>query len=324
MTRDQFVKSRETEWQQFEELLTVAERNRTPKWNGEQSSEFSRLFRSTCYDLSFATSQEWGTGIARYLNGLVARGHNCFYRSHSGSIRSVINFLVFEFPILLRSNLSYFLVALILSVVPGAVCGIIVAHDSSLAGRILPGSTQAQFDKMYSDRDRDQFGTGSEGIMAGFYVRNNVGVAFRCFATGILCGIGTIFFLIYNSIMIGTVAGYMVAQGHSERFFSFVISHGSFELTAIVISGAAGLVIGHAIVHPGRMSRWDALRTRGKVAIKLALGSGAMLVVAAVIEAFWSPSGAPPILKYIVGTGFWILVVTWLSMAGRGRNPNAA
>ena len=159
--------------------------------------------------------------------------------------------------------------------------------------------------------------------MAGFYVRNNVGVAFRCFATGILCGIGTVFFLIYNSIMIGTVTGYMVARGHSERFFSFVISHGSFELTAIVISGAAGLVIGHAIVHPGRMSRWDALRTRGMVAIKLALGAGAMLVVAAVIEAFWSPSGVPPMLKYIVGTGFWILVITWLSTAGRGRSSDA-
>lgn len=324
MTRDEFVKSREVEWQRFEELLATAEKKRTPRWKGEDASEFSRLFRSTCYDLSFASSQEWGAGISKFLNGLVARGHNCFYRSRSGSIKSVFDFLMFEFPILLRSNLSYFIVALILSVVPGTIAGVLVAHDGSLAGRILPGTTQAQFDKMYSEKDRDSFGTGAEGMMAGFYVRNNVGVAFRCFATGILCGVGTVFFLIYNSIMIGTVAGYMVAKGHSDRFFSFVISHGSFELTAIVISGAAGLVIGHALVHPGQMTRWDALRTRGMVAIKLALGAGAMLVVAAVIEGFWSPSGAPPILKYIVGTGFWILVIVWLSMSGRGRTSDAA
>ena len=236
----------------------------------------------------------------------------------------MIDFLLYEFPMLLRSNVSYFLVALILSVVPGAIAGTIVAHDGSLAGRIVPGSTQAQFDDMYSERERDSFGTGMEGAMAGFYVRNNVGVAFRCFATGILCGIGTVFFLVYNSIMIGTVAGFMVSRGHSERFFSFVISHGSFELTAIVVSGAAGLVIGHALVHPGQMTRWDALRTRGMVGIKLALGAGAMLLVAAVIEGFWSPSGAPAILKFIVGTGFWMLVIVWLSMSGRGRTSDAA
>ncbi|MDB4614376.1 stage II sporulation protein M [bacterium] len=327
MTRDEFVKSRQADWQRFEGMLHDTERKRIPKWTGDDSSEFSRLFRSICYDLSFASSQEWGTGISRYLNGLVARGHNSLYRSRPGSLKAATDFLLYEFPRLLRANRAYFYVALILSVLPGAICGFLVANDESMASRIMTGSQQAEYDYMYSeDRDegRESFGTGMEGVMAGFYVRNNVGVAFRCFATGILCGVGTIFFLIFNSISIGSVTGYMIARGHSGKFFSFVISHGSFELTAIVISGAAGLVIGHALVHPGQLSRWDALRTRGMIAIKLALGAGAMLVVAAVIEGFWSPSGAPPALKFFIGTGFWVLVITWLTISGRGRLANEA
>lgn len=154
--------------------------------------------------------------------------------------------------------------------------------------------------------------------MAGFYVHNNVGIAFRCFATGIFFGAGTIFFLIYNSIFMGTVTGYLLAHGHSERFFSFVISHGAFELTAIVISGAAGLVIGHLLLNPGPYTRGEALKQRGLVGVKLALGAGGMLGVAALVEAFWSPSGAPPLAKYIVGSVFWVLVILYLSLAGRG------
>lgn len=327
MTRDEFVKNREAEWKQFERMLHQAEKKRTPKWSGDESSDFSRLFRSVCYDLSFASSQEWGTGISRYLNGIVARGHNCLYRSRPGSMKAILDFVVYEFPRLLRSNVTYFWVALFLSVVPGLVCGFLVANDASMASRILPGLTQSQFDYMYSEdrvRERDDsISTGMESFMTGFYVHNNVGVAFRCFATGILFGIGSLFFLVFNSVSIGTVAGYMVARGHSGRFFSFVISHGSFELTAIVISGAAGLVIGHALIHPGQMSRWDALRTRGMVGVKLALGAGAMLLVAAVIEGFWSPSGIPSAFKYIVGVALWAVVIAWLTLAGRGDTADA-
>ena len=319
MNREKFMSQRQQDWQRFEELLRKAEKSRTPKFDGDEVSEFSKLFRSLSYDLSLVRSRDWGLGISRYLNDLLARGHNGFYRSPPGTLRAVIEFFVSGFPRLFRENLSYFWVALALFVVPGIISGLVVYNDPSLAGRIMTGGQLTMFEEMYSgDRERES-GTGMESGMAGFYVYNNVGIAFRCFATGIFFGVGTVIFLVFNSIFLGTVTGFLVATGHSEQFFSFVISHGSFELTAIVISGAAGLVIGHSIVHPGRYTRWDALRIRGLVGVKLALGAGGMLLVAALIEGFWSPSGIPNEVKYAVGALLWVLVIIYLSFAGRTK-----
>jgi uncharacterized membrane protein SpoIIM required for sporulation len=193
--------------------------------------------------------------------------------------------------------------------------------NPSLASRVFPGYVLAQVEEMYSkDHDTDEH-PRMESAMAGFYVRNNVGIAFRCFALGIFLGLGTVYVLVYNGIALGTFAGYVIAQGHGERFLSFVVSHGSFELTAIVISGAAGLILGHALVNPGRLSRSQAIRRRGLVAVQLVLGAGAMLGVAALIEAFWSPSPLPPLAKYIVGGLLWVVVFAYLALAGRGEKP---
>jgi len=263
--------------------------------------------------------------MSRYLNNLVARGHNCLYRGQPGSLRAIVAFVVSEFPRLLRANGRYFMLALALFVIPGAISGTVVAIDPSMAGRIMPGQFQAQFESMYS-KSLGERSSGTDelrGVMAGFYVYNNVGIAFKCFALGSFAGIGTIVVLIYNSIFLGTVTGFLVGRGHSQNFFEFVVGHGSFELTAIVVSGAAGLVLGHAMVHPGRQTRRAALRERGLVSVKLALGAGVMLCLAAIIEAFWSPSSASFSIKMVVGAGLWIIVVLYLLLGGRTRQVDA-
>ncbi len=163
-------------------------------------------------------------------------------------------------------------------------------------------------------------GFGEErNVMFGFYVYNNVGIALRCFALGVLLGAGTVYVLLFNGIFIGAVAGYVCGTGHADRFLSFVVSHGSFELTAIAIAGGAGLMLGNAILHPGSRGRVEALKVRALDAVQIALGAGAMLVVAALIEAFWSPSGVPAVLKYGVGAGLWVAVFLYLGLAGRDR-----
>jgi uncharacterized membrane protein SpoIIM required for sporulation len=237
-------------------------------------------------------------------------------------MRAILAFVVSEFPRLLRANAAYFWLALALFVIPGAVSGTIVAIDPSQVGRIMPGAYQEQFENMYSKSISDHGGEVADetrAAMAGFYVHNNVGIAFKCFALGSFAGIGTMVVLVYNSIFLGTITGFLVGRGHSYNFFEFVVGHGSFELTAIVVSGAAGLVLGHAMVHPGRQTRRDALRERGLVSVKLALGAGVMLCLAAIIEAFWSPSSASFTVKMVVGAVLWVIVVLYLSRAGRVR-----
>lgn len=333
MTRDEFVRQRQQDWDRFEALLSFAEGKRVPRWTGEDISEFSSLFRAICYDLSLARSRDFGLSLNRYLNSLVGRGHNTLYRGQPGSLRKVLRLFTDEFPWLLRQNIAYFWTALALFVLPGLFAGILLANKPDLGPRLFSQEQLDMYAQMHS-RDRsarsedsdDLLGIGdgeSSFFMTSFYIRHNIGIAFKCFASGVLLGIGTVCHLVFNSIAIGGITGHMIAVGNSTNFFTFVISHGSFELTAIVIAGAAGLILGRAILHPGALTRYESIKTRGMVAVKIALGAGGMLAIAAVIEGFWSPSAAPSAAKYIVGTILWIIVIAYLILAGRDFVPEA-
>ena len=142
------------------------------------------------------------------------------------------------------------------------------------------------------------------------------------------------FHTVLNVLIVGLMAAVLWELGRAapplERWFTqrspreqrtLVIGcgRGSFELTAIAVSGAAGLVIGHALAHPGAYTRAEALRRRGLVAVQLALGAGAMLVVAAAIAAFWSPLSLPAAVKYAAGAALWLLVFAYLALSGRER-----
>lgn len=325
MTKARFIAERRAAWKEMENLLAKID-SAAPRLKGDEVSAFSRHLRSIAGDLATVRTRDWGRDLERRLNDLVTRAHNAFYRSPPGRTRNVLAFLGTGFPRLFRENIGYFLVSLALFAVPLVASGILVGMEPSRASRVLPAEFLEQFDAMYSSKpgERPADRSGGAAGMAGFYVHNNIGIAFRCFATGIFLGAGTIFFLVYNGIVIGTVTGYVVSLGHGERFFGFVVSHGSFELTAIVISGAAGLILGHAIVHPGQYSRWDALRRRGLDSVRLCAGAGAMLAVAALIEAFWSPLPIPFEAKLTVGGLLWLAVAAYLVLGGRMHRGRSA
>jgi uncharacterized membrane protein SpoIIM required for sporulation len=148
-----------------------------------------------------------------------------------------------------------------------------------------------------------------------------VGIAFRCFATGILFGAGSVFFLVFNGITLGTSFGWVIANGHGRNILTYCCGHSPFELTAIVIAGAAGLQIGYALIDTGGLSRRSSLLAAGRSAIVLVMGAGAALLVAAAVEGFWSASAAPDVVKWSVAVLNSLLVLGYLSFAGRGRRP---
>jgi len=333
MNKQSFLRDRRPAWERFESLLTRAEAPSKPNLAPDEVSEFSELFRALCYDLAQVRSRDWGSAIERYLNDLVVRGHGAFYGGKPMKRGRVTVFFTHVFPRLLRQNQAFFWVAAALFFVPMAASWAIIASDPSLAHRVLPGSVLYTMESMYEGNasestdladagaDSDSGFEREDAAMAGFYVKHNTSIAFQCFALGFFLGLGTIYVLLSNGIQIGTIAGYVIAQGHGERFLSFVVSHSSFELTAIVVSGAAGLVLGHAILAPGNLSRVDSLRERGRVAVQLALGAAAMLFVAAMIEGFWSGQPTAPMVKYIAASIFWLAVIAYLGFAGRGEEP---
>jgi uncharacterized membrane protein SpoIIM required for sporulation len=320
LNRDRFIRQRRDDWQQLESVVTRLRDLRGSKWSGEDIEILSRLYRSVCCDLSLVQSREWGHRLEVYLNDLVAQGHSCLYRSRPGSLRSILDFVVRGFPALLRVHWKFFAVSLALFYIPFLAAMMIAVIDPVLAERLvdqeqLVGAAEMFENELYGQVDREYIDQRS--LMTGFYISHNVGIAFRTFALGILAGMGTVCSLLFNGLSIGAVAGYLIHSGLSDNFFSFTISHGSFELTAIVVAGAAGLLMGWGIVHPGERSRLDSLRHHGAEAIRLAFGAGVMLLVAAGIEAWFSPLPIPHPVKYFVGTLLWLAVIVWLTFGGR-------
>jgi uncharacterized membrane protein SpoIIM required for sporulation len=154
--------------------------------------------------------------------------------------------------------------------------------------------------------------------MFGYYIWNNVRIGFQTFAGGLLAGLGTIWYLAANGVILGAVAGYLTQIGFGETFWSFVSGHAALELTAIVISGAAGLRLGLAVIAPGKRSRKAALVAAARPAVRLMYGAALMFAAAAFVEAFWSPLTAVPYAAKIwAGLAGWGMLLAYLALSGR-------
>jgi uncharacterized membrane protein SpoIIM required for sporulation len=156
--------------------------------------------------------------------------------------------------------------------------------------------------------------------MFGFYIYNNITIGFQTFAGGLLFGLGSLFYLVFNGLFLGVVSGHLTALGFTQTFWPFVAGHSSLELTAIVILGGVGLMLGYGAIAPGRMKRWHAIRDMATEAMPLVYGSVLMLVAAAFVEAFWSSTTWPPVqTKYLVGAFLWVLLGLYLLFMGRNE-----
>ena len=123
-----------------------------------------------------------------------------------------------------------------------------------------------------------------------------------------------------NAFFLGTAAGHIINKGFGSTFFPFVIAHSSFELTAIVLSAQAGLLLGYRLFFTRGLSRSASLKEAGKTALPLISGAGLMLLIAACIEAFWSSRHEYPIaLRYSAGAFCWAIIILYFLLAGRKK-----
>jgi uncharacterized membrane protein SpoIIM required for sporulation len=193
---------------------------------------------------------------------------------------------------------------------------------------VVDASQVREFEQMY-DPSRRTIGFERDGasdfLMFGYYIRHNIGIGFQTFAGGMLAGVGSLVILAFNGIAIGAVAGHLTRIGYAETFWSFVCGHGAFELTAIVLCGMAGLMLGRALVAPGNLRRSEALRQQARLSVRIIYGATLFLVLAALLEAFWSSSRSIPAeAKYAVATLLWGGVALYFLRAGRSAEaPDA-
>jgi uncharacterized membrane protein SpoIIM required for sporulation len=314
ITEDDFVRRRRSEWDELDLLL--ASQRSMHRLAPTSISRAASLYRALSTDLVRARTAGYSGETIAYLDALAARAHNALYGAPPYRFRAVLDLVVRDFPRTLRRRASFFGFAALLFVLPALVGFFGARASGAFAAEVLPESMIEEMEEMYSKPP--ERGAGGENVkMAGFYVNNNVGIAFRCFATGALFGLGSVFFLVYNGLLMGTVAGMLARTGQGMNLLTFCCGHSSFELTAIVVSGAAGLRMGYALVATGGRTRWGSLRRCADELMHLVCGAALMLLVAAFVEGFWSPSAAPPPVKWVVSVIFAAAVASYLMFAGR-------
>lgn len=323
MRQDSFEQHHEPQWQRLEEILDDLERApRLRRLKAQEHAELPRLYTQLCNDFALARGRGYSPALVEQLHRLVLRGHCRLYQRREAWGWRLLHFVTTDFPRTLRQHLRYLWLALALFALPGVLVGVGCLHDQELIYSLLDDEEVSSVEYMYRPgneklgRKRGRSAETDLG-MFGFYISNNIGVGFRTFAGGIFYGVGAAVFLLFNGLLIGAVAGHLTRLGYIETFWPFVSGHGAFELPAIVICGAAGLMLGHALLAPGRRRRVEALREQAQPALRLVMGAAVMLVVAASLEAFWSPSAVPSVVKYSVAAGLWSLMLAYLALAGR-------
>ncbi len=321
MKENRFILNREEVWNSFEKALDEYERTR--KVNTSKSvEEFVDLYRAVSHDLTVARTRHYGATLITRLNALVLRGHNLVYVTRTGWLENIFRFYTNTFPREVRKHKKWVLTSLVLFTFPWLVVSYCISQSDTFIYTVMDPYMVEAFETMY-DPDAPWQQTGpdaSSRLQAlGEYIRHNTSIGLVTFVSGIGFGLLTIFVILFNSVFLGSVFAHLTVIGYGSTLYPFVIGHGALELTAIVIAGAAGLRLAVALYFPGALGRQTALRQGIRESMTLAAGFFTMFILAAFIEAFWSPQNLPNIFKYVVGVILWALVLSYFFFAGRNE-----
>src|SRR3954451_24908489 len=261
-TQDEFVAARQRDWDELDRLLSEGGGFR--RLPPVSIARAAALYRAVSSDLMRAESAGYSPDVIALLDGLAARAHNTLYSAPPYRLRAIWELVAADFPRTLRRYGRFFAFALALFLLPGVVGFVGALRSRAFALQILPAESVEQMEDAYAEG----FNKGREGstntFMTGFYVWNNIGNAFRCFATGVLFGLGSVFFLVYNGLTIGAVAGLVTAAGHGKNLLTFTCTHGAFALIPIVISATAKMMLTVVLVATRGRPRFGSPLTRGR------------------------------------------------------------
>ena len=275
------------------------------------------MYRQTASDLATVREDVTSNQLSFYLNQLLGRAHNLIYMGHKQKISGLVRFYTETFPQVFRETFWQTFLAFLIFTVTGIATWAVTIHDPAFAHRMLGPQMMETIEKrqMWTQSIVTIKPLAASGIMT-----NNLAVCFTTFAMGITAGIGTIYMMFTNGLLIGVIGAATWQAGMALQLWSFVAAHGALELPAIFISGGAGLEIARGMLFPGLLPRRESLALAGGRAARLMIGIIPMLVVAGVIEGFVSPSGLATPLKFLLSAVLFTALTTYLALVGR-REP---
>jgi uncharacterized membrane protein SpoIIM required for sporulation len=309
MITTRWIEKRRPHWNRLEQLVSASGRG-ISALSPSELQELALLYRQTATDLATVREDQTTASLALYLNQLLGRAHNLIYMGRRTERRGIWTFYKDTYPAIFRETFADTLTAFILFLAAAFAGFLMGIADAGFPRHVLGPHMMASIEKheMWTHSIVTVKPLASSAILT-----NNLSVSFATFALGITAGIGTVWMMLLNGLLIGVVGVACWREGMSLQLWSFVAAHGVLELPAIFIAGGAGLGIARGLLFPGSLPRGESLARAGARSVKLVLGTVPLLLVAGFVEGFISPTELHPGIKFTLAAGLFTLLVLYLS-----------
>ncbi|MCL1982521.1 MAG: stage II sporulation protein M [Clostridiales bacterium] len=318
MLETEFIKRNSTVWEDLENSL----KNKANSFKNIE--HLTSLYRIASGHLNYARYHYPGSRLCGYLEDLAARAHVAMY-AHAKP-RGSSRFFSRVLPLSLRNNARAICISAAVFLCAALVSYAVSTISPQYLDAFLPEGLKGISPDQLKTEEADLAGQSGSAVLSNYIMVNNIFVAIRAFGFGITCGVGTIYILAMNGFMLGALASLVAGYGKSLFFWSLILPHGIWELTAIFIAGGAGLRIGYSLIRPGAYRRKDALVLAARSVLGLMGMVVVMLAVAALIEGFYTPLPIRAEIKLVFAflTILPLVLYFWVTGASISLKDNAS
>lgn len=319
-----FRAAREGEWRRLEDILTRCERRSVRALDDEELLALPILYRGALSSLSVARETSLDLELITYLEGLCARAYFFVYGVRTAPGSRIGSFFARDWPRAVQSLWRETLASLAITFI-GALAGfLLVAGDSAWYDSfVAPGLANGRDFSATADFLRgtlyDAPGPSGLAAFATILFNHNSQVSIMCFALGFAFGLPTAMLLIANGATLGAIFALYASHGLGEELGGWLIIHGSTEIFAIVLAGAAGFRIGWSVVFPGEETRLDSATRAGRTSALAMAGVVVMLGVAGLLEGIGRQTITSDFTRYTIGL---TMLALWLAYFYLPRRPD--
>lgn len=321
----QFRSEREADWKRLESLLDLVEKKSPRRLTNDDLVELPRLYRSTLSALSIARDTSLDGSMIAYLESLSTRAYFILYGCRDSFWRQIGGFFAQGWPAAVRGIFAETLLIAALFLGSALAGYLLVLADPGWFGAIVPSelangrtmnaSVETLRESIYGKPER-----GGLEIFATMLFTHNSQISIMAFALGFAFGIPTFLLIASNGILLGAFYAVFVPKGLGLGFTGWLMIHGSTELFAIVLAGAAGLHIGRAVAFPGARSRLAAAGDAGRRGALVMIGVVIMLLAAGLLEGFARQLITADAARFAIAASMFALWVSYFAVVGRRRN----
>ena len=305
LTETRFRAAREADWRKLEALLDRIERGSLKKMSDEDLFALPVMYRATLSSLSVARETSLDRELVRYLEALATRAYFVTYSIRTPLFPRIVRFFAHDWPEAVRALRRELAVTAMVMAVGAVVAWLLVMQDAAWFYAIIPSSMAEGRDPTAATADlKRALGGGKQGFLelfATFLFAHNAQVAILSFALGAVFALPTLLLIVYNGCMVGALMALYSSRGLGIELAGWLAIHGTTELFAISIAGAAGLRIGMSVAFPGRHSRLAAATRAGRVAGMAMIGVVVMLFVAGGLEGIGRQVVTSTAVRFAIG-----------------------